>query len=77
MSCHTADYSLYCVYGTRLISSITQEEVTHCRGDHVDGVDVGQLRKELTAAEGELSIGLEEQLPGETDTETVTHTTTS
>jgi hypothetical protein len=57
---------------TRLISSITQEEVTHGRGDHVDGVDVGQLREELTTAEGELSVGLEEHLSGETDTETVT-----
>lgn len=29
---------------------------------HIDGVNVGKLRKELTTAEGELGIGLEELL---------------
>ena len=37
--------------------------ITH----HSDGVDVGQLRQELPTTEGELSVGLEELLPGETE----------
>lgn len=34
---------------------------------HVDGVDVGELREELTAAERELGVGLEELLSVETN----------
>ena len=37
--------------------------ITH----HSDGVDVGQLRQELPTTEGELSVGLEELLRGETE----------
>ena len=43
-----------------------------CVTHHVNGVDVGELRQQLTTAEGELSVGLEEQLPGETDAHTHT-----
>jgi len=32
---------------------------------HVDGVDVGELREELTTAEGELGVGFEELLSEE------------
>lgn len=32
----------------------------------INGVDVGKLREELTTAEGELGVGLEELLSGET-----------
>lgn len=32
---------------------------------HINRVNVGKLRKELTTAEGELGIGLEELLSGE------------
>lgn len=32
---------------------------------HINGVDVGKLRDELTTAEGELGVGLEELLSGE------------
>lgn len=37
---------------------------------HFNGIDVGELREELTTAEGELSVGLEELLSGETEPET-------
>lgn len=33
---------------------------------HINGVNVGKLREELTTAEGELGVGLEELLSGET-----------
>lgn len=38
---------------------------------HIDGVNVGKLRKELTTAEGELGIGLEELLSGEKKRDTM------
>ena len=39
---------------------------------HINGVDVGELGEELTTAEGELSVGLEELLSGETKPDTRT-----
>lgn len=33
---------------------------------HINGVDVGKLREELTAAEGKLGVGLEKLLSEET-----------
>lgn len=39
---------------------------------HINGVDVGKLREELTTAEGELGVGLEELFSGETRPDTRT-----
>lgn len=39
---------------------------------HINGVDVGELGEELTTAEGELGVGLEELLSGETKADTRT-----
>ena len=39
---------------------------------HINGVNVGELGEELTAAEGELGVGLEELLSGETKPDTRT-----
>lgn len=39
---------------------------------HINRVDVGKLREELTTAEGELGVGLEELLSGETKPDTRT-----
>lgn len=48
-----------------MLCSTVRAAQTH----HVNGVNVGELRKELTTAEGELSVGLEELLSEEKKTE--------
>lgn len=50
-----------------LCSSVTKGP-TH----HINGVNVGKLREELTTAEGELGVGLKELLSGETRPDTRT-----
>lgn len=49
-----------------VLCSTVQPAPTH----HINGVNVGKLREELTTAEGELGVGLEELLSGETKPDT-------
>lgn len=45
-----------------MLYSVVQPAPTY----HINGVNVGKLGEELTTAEGELGVGLEELLSGET-----------
>lgn len=54
-----------------------RKRVVQERTHHIDGVDVGELVEELTTAEGELGVRLEELLSGgQKDTEQVRRSTT-
>lgn len=52
------------------MSNALRSSVPLCWTHHIDGVDVGKLREELTTAEGQLGVGLQKLLSGETKPDT-------